>query len=59
MYGERGKNCNTGIATLEFPYKHKEELEQVAQRGHGVSFSGDIQNLCGCFSVQPTVGNLL
>ena len=33
-------------------------LEQAAQRGCAV-FSGDIQDLPGHFSVQPTVGNLL
>ena len=33
-------------------------LEQAAQRGCAV-FSGDIQDLPGHFSMQPTVGNLL
>jgi len=49
------------------PYKHEEELlycegggalAQSAQRGGGVSFSGDTQNPAGCFPVQPAVGNL-
>jgi len=34
-------------------------LEHTAQRGCGISFSGEIQNMPGCFNVQPTVGNLL
>jgi len=34
-------------------------LEQAAQSGCGVSFSGDLQNSPGLFPVQPTVGNLL
>ena len=54
--------------TQKVPYKHKEEfifcegdraLKQAAQRGCGISFSGDIQNLPGCFSAKPTIGNLL
>ena len=32
-------------------------LAQAAQRGYGVSFSGDIQNPPGHFPVQPDVGN--
>ena len=34
-------------------------LEQAAQRGCGVSFSGDIQDLSRRLPAQLTVGNLL
>lgn len=34
-------------------------MEQAAQRGGGISFSGGIQDLHGCLLVQPAVGNLL
>jgi len=34
-------------------------LEQIAQGGYGIPFSGDLQNSPGCFPVQPTLGNLL
>jgi len=32
-------------------------LEQVAQRGCGSYYSGDIQDLPGCGPVQPAVGD--
>ena len=50
----------------EVPSEHEEEqlpsegdgaLEQAAQGGCGVSFSGDIQELPGRGPVQPTVGD--
>jgi len=49
----------------EVPAEHKEELhfegdralEQVAQRGCRVSFSGDTQDLPGQGPVQPAVGD--
>jgi len=34
-------------------------LEEAAQRGREVSFSGDIQDSPGHFPTQPKVGNLL
>jgi len=50
----------------EVPSEHEEELlpsdgdgalEQAAQGGCGVSFSGDIQDLPGQGPLQPTVGD--
>lgn len=38
--------------------KVERALEQAAQADNEVSFSGDIQNHSGCFTVQSTVGNL-
>ena len=61
--GEMSKNWNTAS-----PNKRAEELiycegdralQQTAQTGCRVSFSGDIQDLPGCSPPQPTVGNLL
>jgi len=53
--------------TQEVPYEYKEKrtyFESDKQwinvpREIVVSSSGDIQNPVGCFTVQPTVGNLL
>ena len=49
----------------EVPSEHEEELvsegdgalEQAAQGGCGISFSGDIQDLPGRSPVQPAVGD--
>ena len=43
----------------EFPCEGGRALQQAAQRGRRVYFSGDIQKQPGSFPVQPTVGNLL
>ena len=60
----RGNGHKTGAQ--EVPYKHEEKLthldgaravEQAAQRGCAVYFSGGIQNPPGCFPVKDTVGN--
>ena len=51
----------------KIPYEHERKnlyyegdraLEQAAQRGCAVCFSGDSQDLPGCFPAQSTVGNL-
>jgi len=56
----------TQIETQEVPSEHEEEflcsegdgaLEQAAQGGCGVSFSGDIQDPPGQVPVQPDVGD--
>ena len=39
--------------------KGDRELEQVAQSGYGVSFYGDIKDVCGLLPLQPIVGYLL
>ena len=65
---DRTRSNDLKFEHRQVPCKHVEELlystcdgtlEQIAQRGRGVSFYGDIQDLSGCLLVQPTVGNLL
>ena len=59
-------NRDKGQWAQEVPSEHEEEflpsegdgaLEQAAQGGCGVSFSGDIQDLPGQGPVQPAVGD--
>jgi len=66
MISEVFSNLNDSIILYGAPSQHEEELlyfegggalEPAAQRGCGVSFFGDIQNLPGCSPVQPAVGD--
>jgi len=61
---DKGQRAQT--EAQEVPSEHEEELlhsegdgvlEQVAQRGYGVSFSGDTQDLPGRGPVQPVLGD--
>ena len=61
---DKGQRAQT--EAQEVPSEHEEELlpsegdgalEQAAQGGCGVSFSGDIQDLPGQGPLQPTVGD--
>ena len=64
QWQDKGQRAET--EAQEVPSEHEEELlpcegdgalEQAAQGGCGVSFSGDIQDLPGQGPVQPTVGD--
>jgi len=61
---DKGQRAQT--EAQEVPSEYEEELlhsegdgavEQAAQAGCGVSYSGDIQNLSGQGPVQPAVGD--
>ena len=47
------------ISVQIFLFEGERALEQVAQGGCGISFSGDNQNLPGHFPLQPALRNLL
>ena len=64
--GEAAKSAERETEAQEVPSEHEEELlpsegdgalEQAAQGGCGVSFSGDIQEPPGCGPVDPAVGD--
>lgn len=50
--------CSSNII-LGLNMKGEAFMEQAAQRGGGVSFSGDIEDPSGCLFVRPAVANLL
>jgi len=63
---QQGKGQRAQTEAEEVPAEHEEELfhsegdralDRVAQRGCGVSFSGDIQEQPGLGPVQPAVGD--
>jgi len=45
------------LNTTLFSCESGQALEQLAQRGYGISISGDIQNLTGCRSGQSTLAD--
>ena len=63
VQGEMAQNLNTGSSILTCRRtqcgKGDRALEQVAQRGCGVSFYGGIQDPAGCLPVQTMVGHVL
>jgi len=63
-YRTSGSGALTGVQEVLSEYERTllywegdKTLEQVAQRGCRVSFSGDIQNLPGCHPAQYALGD--
>ena len=66
IYKVLGASTRAQTEAEEVPSEHEEELlhcegdgvlEQAAQGGCGIPFSGDIQDPPGCSPVQPAVGD--
>ena len=58
--GVVASNLDIGSSVEELLYeKGDRALEQVAQRGCGVSFYRDVQDLSGCLPLRHIVGYLL
>lgn len=47
------------MCAMVYSHGYGDGSRLISLRDCGVSFPEDIQDLSGCFPVQPTVGNLL